>query len=299
MLRRICVLFCASMALSGCELPGTVSPPTPYPADYIPTVVYLTALSIDAAMQAANPPTVTPTVTSTFIPPTLAPTETPTPGPQVPLAAIQVRSPGPMSRIVSPLQVQLLAISGASKRVEIDLFGEDGRLLGRTLVAVSGSPSGDALSVKMPFEIRAAGENGFVQVSTKNAHGRLQSLITVPVLLLSSGASQVNPPGNTIYERVAFADLLPEAEISGAEVEVVGQILPYNNSPVIMELITEEGENLSLRVVNVSGKDWQAVRTTLPFRVSAPTQARLFVHQADQVLEGDAYIFSQLVTLNP
>ena len=293
------VLLLAASLLAGCGIPGSVTAPTLFPPDYVPTAVYLTAMAIDAATQAANPPTLTATVTSTFIPATLAPTLTPTPGPRVPPAAIQVRAPGPMSRIVSPLQVQLLAIAGASNRIEISLFGEDGRLLGRSLIAVPGSILGDSLSVKVPFEIRGAGEKGYLQVSTKNGRGLVQSLITVPILLLSAGETQVNPPGNTIYERVAFADLPPEAEITGGTLNLTGQVLPYNSSPVIMELITEEGDSLSLRVLNSTGEEWQAVETTLPFRVERSTPARLFVRQADQVMGGEAYVFSQLLTLMP
>jgi hypothetical protein len=299
MLRRTGFLFSVALVLTGCVFPGTDGLPTLYPADYVPTAVYLTALSIDAQTQTANPPTSSPTVTSTPIPATPAPTGTPTPGPAVPLAAIQVRAPGAMSRVVSPLQVSLLAIAGESKRVEVALYGEDGRLLGRTLLAVAGSSGGDPISLKMPFEIRAAGETGFLQVSTRNGDGRLQSLITVPVLLLSSGESQINPPGNTIYERVALEDLPPEAEISGTELEVIGRILPYNSNPVLMELITEEGQNLSLRVLNLPGEDWQDVHTTLPFRVTSPTPARILVRQLDQVIDGDGYVFSQLLTLMP
>lgn len=293
----MCVV--AAALLTGCEIPGNAPVPTPFPPDYIPTAVYLTALSIDAATQAANQPTLTPTVTSTFIPATAAPTLSPTPGPQVPLAALQIRAPGPMSRIVSPLQVQMLAIAGDSKRIEISLHGEDGRLLGRSLIAVPGSPSGDTLSVKIPFEIRGVGENGFIQVSTKNGRGLIQSLITVPILLLSSGETQGNPPGNTIYERVALADLPPEAEIAGGTLSVRGQVLPYNDSPVIMELITEAGDSLSLRVINPAGEDWQAVETTLPYRVERATAARLFVRQSEPVIGGEAYIFSQPLTLTP
>jgi hypothetical protein len=292
-------LCLTAILLAGCGIPGSVAPPTPFPPDYVPTAVYLTALSIDAATQAANPPTLTPTVTSTFIPATLAPTLTPTPGPQVPLAAIQVRAPGPMSRIVSPLQVQLLAVAGDSKRIEISLFGEDGGLLGRSLIAVPGSTSGDSLSVKVPFEIRGVSELGYLQVSTKNGRSLVQSLITVPILLLSAGETLVNPPGNTIYERVALADLPPEAEITGGMLSVTGQVLPYNSSPVIMELVTEEGDSLSLRVLNATGEDWQGVETTLPYRVSLSTPARLFVRQADQVIGGEAYVFSQPITLLP
>jgi hypothetical protein len=92
---------------------------------------------------------------------------------------------------------------------------------------VPGSTLGDSLSVKVPFEIRGAGEKGYLQASTKNSRGLVQALITVPVLLLSAGETQVNPPGNTIYERVALADLPPEAEIAGGA-NLTGQVLPYN-----------------------------------------------------------------------
>ncbi|HET6846501.1 MAG TPA: hypothetical protein VFH29_06675, partial [Anaerolineales bacterium] len=272
---------------------------TPYPASYIPTVVYLTARAIDSSTRTASSPTATVTLTPTFLPPTSAPTLSPTPGPRVPYSAIQVTSPGAMSRIVSPLRVQALAISADSRRIEIGLFGEDGRLLGRSLVAVPGSELGDAISVKIPFEIRAAGETGFVQVSTRDLHGRIQSLITVPLLLLSSGESQVNPAGNMVYERVALSDLPPKSDISGGVMRVSGAILPYNRSPVIMELVSNGGISLSLRLLNVAGADWQSVETTLPYAVENATPARLYIHQADELLGGEGYVFSLPLNLLP
>jgi hypothetical protein len=285
--------------LTGCAIPGAVAVPTAYPADFVPTVIHLTAVAIGSATQLATLPTEMPSPTPTAVSPTEGPTAAPTPGPRVPLAAIQIRAPGPMSRVVSPLQIQMLAVAGDSRRLEIDLFGEDGRLLGRSLKVVAGSPLGDPLGLKLPFEIRAAGENGFVQVSTRDIRGRTQSLITVPVLLLSSGASQINPAGNTIYERVALSNLPPKADVAGGTLQVDGQILPYNRQPMIMELITDDGRSLSLRILTVSGADWQAFSTTLPFKVDARTPARLYVHEADDVLTGPIYVYSQAITLNP
>lgn len=296
--RRFLILSVAGL-LTGCALPGTLTFPTAYPADYVPTVIYLTAQSINAATMAALPPTPEPTATSMQIPATLAPTFTPTPGPRVPLAAIQVRAPGPMSKVVSPLQVQMLAIAGNSHKVNVNLFGEDGRLLAHSGDPVAGSPEGDPLSLKIRFEIRAAGEKGFVQVSTNDIHGRAQSLITVPILLLSSGVSQINPAGNTIYERIALSNPPAEATASGGVLQVEGEMLPYNRQPFILELITTEGRSVGLRVLTVSGSDWQSFTTTLPYKVEASTPARLFAHQADDVLNGPAYIYSQPITLNP
>ncbi len=204
-----------------------------------------------------------------------------------------------MSRIVSPLQVNALVVAGDSKKVEVDLFGEDGSLLGRTLRVVAGSPEGDPLSVKIPFQIRAAGETGYVQVSTKDVKGRVQSLTTLPILLLSSGSSQVNPAGNTIYERVVLPHLAPDADASGGVVELVGQVLPYNRQPIIVELISNDGKNLSLRVLTTTGTDWQSFETTVPYKVDKPTPARLYVHEADDLLSTQAYIYSQPILLNP
>ena len=299
MLRNIIILTVSSSVLVGCALlPGSPAP-TPYPAGYIPTVVYLTALAIDSAAQTANPPTLTPTATSTFLPPTLAPTLTPTPGPGVPLAAIQVRAPGPMSRVVSPLQVQLLAIAGDSHRIEIDLFGEDGRLLGRSLVAVPGSELGDTLSVKVPFEIRAAGETGYVQVSTRDIGGRIQSLVTVPVLLLSSGESQINPAGNTIYERVALCGSSGGIRRCRRRARDRGRGSAVQPQPGHHGTRQQRRDKPQPSGANVSGADWQAVETTLPYRVDKVTPARLYVRQADDLFGGDGYVFSLPLNLVP
>jgi hypothetical protein len=299
MLRRILLAMAIFGPVTGCTFAGGTSVPTAYPASYIPTVIYLTAQSIDAATVAARPPTETPTATPAFTSVTLAPTLTPTSGLGIPLAAIQIKAPGPMSRVVSPLQIQMLAIAGDSKKIDVDLFGEDGSLLGHNLQPVAGSPDGDPLTLKIRFEIRGTGERGYIQVSTKDAHGRVQSLVTVPILLLSDGSSQINPAGNTIYERVALSHLPPDATATGGLLAVEGQFQPYNRQLVILELITDDGRILSTRVLSVSGSDWQSFSTTLPYKIDGPTPARLFVHEGDDVLTGQAFIYSQPITLSP
>ncbi len=265
----------------------------------MPTVIYLTAQSINATVSAGITPTIVPSQTSTSIPPTPAPSETPTAPPGFTLAAIQINKPGPGSKIASPLEVQILAVAGDSKKIDVSLFGEDGRLLADIIRPVEGQPIGDFLSLKVPFEIRAAAEVGVIQVSTKDTLGRLQSLSSVRVLLLSSGASQINPAGNAIYERVTLPDLRPNADVSGGVLSVQGQYIPYNQQQVILELITDAGLLMSSRVLNVQNLDPQNIDTTLPYKVSSPTQARLFIHQEDNVLKGPVYIYSQEITLNP
>ncbi len=303
MFRRIILLSCLALLLNGCVLPGIDAVPTPYPADYLPTVIYLTAQSINATKLAAVTPTETPTLEPSPVGPaetaTPRPTATNTPGPNIPLAAIQINAPGPMSKIASPLDVHAMVVAGASHRVEVDLFGEDGRLIARSLVVVAGYAGGDPLNLKIPFEIRAAGETATVQVSTKDAHGRIQSLNSVQVLLLSTGASQVTPPGNDIYERVAFYDLPIDAHISGGTLAVKGRYAPMNDNPTILELVADDGTSLGLRVLDLTGGDGEYFNTTIPYKVTAMTAARLYLYQDDDVIQGRAYVFSQPLALNP
>lgn len=301
MLRRFPLLALLTAFLTGCALPGTVLPPTPYPASYLPTVIYLTAQSIHATIAAASTPTETPTLvpTSATVDVTERPTATFTPGPNIPLAAIQINAPGPMSRVASPLEVHATVVAGESHRVEVDLFGEDGRLLGRDLLVVPGYPGGDGLNVKMPFEIRAAGETATVQISTKDAHGRIQSLNSVQVLLLSTGTSQISPPGNNIYERVAFYGLPIDAHITGGTLAVKGSYAPVNDKPTILELVADDGTSLGLRVLDLTGADGQYFETTIPYKVTQETAARLYLYQDDEVIQGRAYVYSQPLALNP
>ena len=299
MLRKCLLLVSLPVFLTGCVYPGTNLAPTPFPTGYLPTVIYLTAQSINATVSAGITPTVMPSETSTSIPPTPAPSETPTAPPGFSLAAIQINKPGPSSRVASPLEVQILAVAGDSKKIDISLFGEDGRLLADIIRPVEGHTTGDFLSLKIPFEIRAAAEVGVIQVSTKDTSGRLQSLSSVRVLLLSSGVSQITPAGNAIYERVTLLNLQPNADVSGGVLSIQGQYTPYNQQQVILELISDAGQLMSSRVLNVQNLDPQNIDTTLPYKVSVPTQARLFIHQEDTVLKGPVYIYSQEITLNP
>ncbi len=314
MLRTLLLIASIAGLLTGCALPGPTSVPTAYPVGYLPTVIYLTAEAINATVSAAITPTDTPTEVPTPIPSTPLPTGSPTPAPGIPLAAIQINAPGPMSRIISPLQVHVLAVAGASHKIEVDLYGEDGRLLGRTVRAVQGYPTGDFLSLKIPFEIRAAGENGLIQVSTKDDHGRLQSLSSVGVLLLSSGVSQINPAGNGIYERVTFYHPAQGDTVSGGSLALDGQLQAFNRRQVIFELISNDGRSLSLRLVDILSADPQDFSTTLPYTVNETTSARLYVYQYGDTLHGcpdyihnpaatlqdcPIYVYSQEITLQP
>ena len=185
--------------LSACVPPSTDTGPTPFPPEYFPTVVVLTGQAAMATNLAGTPsatptetliPTLTLTPTETLTP---VPTDTPTPSPSAPIAQIRIQVPGPMSKVTSPMFLRMQVVSGGSELVQIDLQGEDGRLLARKLERVPSWPGGYYVSLKIPFEIHAAAEVGRITISTKDDFGRVQSQLGMRVLMLSVGKKK-SPP---------------------------------------------------------------------------------------------------------
>jgi hypothetical protein len=234
-------------------------------------------------------PTLSPTPQATF-------TATTIPGHEP--AAIEIQSPGPMSRVVSPITLRMNIVSGESEKVQIDLFGEDGRLLSRTVKKVPISGQGVDQQIKIPFEIRAAAEVARMTISTTDKAGRTQAMNSVRLLLLSSGTNEINPPGNPSEPIGVFSPDLEEP-VTGGVLSVRGDVWPLNLNPVIFELVGPDGKSLGLRILTVDQLTPQLFETTIPYKISEPTMARLTIRQDDDRMDGLFYVYSQEVLLNP
>ena len=303
---RLLLLASLLGLVAGCAPQASSSVPTPYPPEYLPTVVALTAESIVLTESASatetfsasiptEEPTQTPEPTLSFTP---EPTRTPTSIPGHEPGAIRFEVPGPMSKVASPITLRMLIKVGESEKMQVDLFGEDGRLLSRTVKNVPTSNNGALQSVKISFEIRAAAEVGRITVTTLDKAGRIQALNSVRVLLLSSGENEITPTGDP-SEPVRLFSPLEEEEIEGGILNIRGDVWPFSLQPIILELLDPDGKSLGLRIVTVEDASPQLLETTIPYKISEPTLARLTIRQDDDRMEGLFYVYSQLVLLNP
>jgi len=178
--------------------------------------------------------------------------------------------------------------------------------LQRGLERVNRNLSGNYRSFEMAFEIRAVSEKGYIRISSKDDHGRIQTLNTMPVLLYSIGDIQVNPVGNLIYERVSLDGLEDGDEVSGGVVNLKEMLWPVNETSVFVEMLTESGVPISARVLNFNGIETQPFETTLPYKVTEPTRVRLTFRQdspelsnSDPELKKLVYVYSMELVLNP
>ena len=309
MKKNIILLVFLLTLLSACSQ-SLESVPTPFPPDHIQTTVAQNGQAAFATASAAVPvvsPTETLLSTETPIPPTAPPSATPTfAAGFTDFAEIHFLSPGPMSSLVSPINLQTILIAGESEIVQVDLLGEDGRILQRVIDRVKRNLAGNYRSFDLDFEIRAVSEKGYIRISSKDDHGRIQALNTMPVLLYSIGPNQINPLGNMIYERVTFIGLEDGDEIHGGVLNLKGRYWPFNDQPVFLELLTPDGKAISSRVLDFKGIDTETFETTLPYKVTEPTLARLSIHQdnldldvSDPDLKKYVYVYTMEVMLYP
>ena len=204
-----------------------------------------------------------------------------------------------MSKVTSPMSLRMQVVSGGSELIQVDLQGEDGRLLARKLERVPSWPGGYYVSLKIPFEVRAAAEVGRITISTKDDFGRVQAQLGMRVLMLSIGNEEITPEGDSSERAVFYTPPREDAIATDGVVTVEGRFLPFNDQPVILELLDQEGRAVGLRVLDFDGTDEQIFSTTLPYKISEPTQAQLALHQDDDRLDGYIYLYSQEILLTP
>ena len=149
------------------------------------------------------------------------------------------------------------------------------------------------------FEIRAAAEVARLTISTSDKAGRLQSLNSIRLLLLSSGTNEITTPGNPSEPVGVFSPTLKDSSASGGLVTVRGDIWPFNLEPVLFELTGPDGKSLGLRILTIDELNPQLFETTIPYKVSEPTLARLSIRQDDDRIDGLFYLYSQEILLNP
>jgi hypothetical protein len=206
-----------------------------------------------------------------------------------------------MSKLISPIDLHAFVESRFAGPAQVELYGEDGRLLFRKSLRTYSFDGQDArLALMVPFEVHAAGELGRLQISTLDANQRVTAMGSLHLLLLSSGDNQITPPGD-LREAVLVDSPGTNAEISGGQVNVVGKMQPQNKLPVFAELVTADGRALISRVLTLAAPDgsYQPFEVSLPYQVDSRTPALLIIRQSDERISGPFYLYSQPIFLSP
>lgn len=242
------------------------------------------------------------TPTSTPIPDSPAETATATAAPPIPPARIQIFRVGDLSKVVSPLDVSALLTCGEGKVVRVELYGEDGRLLGRDVRTYRDIPWKSArLGVAMDFEPSAAAELARLVISAEDSFGRLIEVNSVKMVLLAQGMSEFNPPTG-LQQRIIIQDPVEMALIQNGRLIVSGRAKPESDQPLRVMLVGEDGRILGQRLASVSipiPGDYGTFIAEVPYSVSDPTPALLVVFEEGGGMSDLTYLTSIHVLLAP
>jgi hypothetical protein len=230
-------------------------------------------------------------------------TPTATPTLETPDTQLRIAVPGPMSKVVSPIDFVVYILPDFTGSTRIQLLGEDGReLFGKSFRTFANIDNATTrVEEKIKFEIPGVAEIGRLQISTVDQYGRMQAFNSVRLLLLSMGDQEVTPPYASM-ERVLLRAPRMGDEVSGGILEVQGEILPINDTPVLMELYDTQGNVMGSRILTLRPADgtYQVFDTTLSYKTDQQqVPARLMIRQADDRISGLAYLYSVSLLAGP
>ena len=312
--------------LSGCALLGPANVPTPYPTEVLPTLIAQTVQAQRTEQARSIPTDVIKQAVQTYSPSespfaspspshTPAPTNTPSPEQLIPLAVtppsqttlpnalIQIKRPGPFSKVVSPISLQATLKPGKGRQVQIELFGEDRRVLVRLIQPVVWiDRSGFAqLYKEIPFEIPNVAEAAWLTLSVTDDLGRVTAVNSTPLILLSIGASDVIPAVD-LRTPIVIQQPQPNALVQGKKVVVSGLVRSGGDTYLMIQLWDAQGKILGQRVTNVQPAEeigFGSFNTEVTYTVTEPTPALLVVWQGVGSLSNILYLASVEVLLSP
>jgi hypothetical protein len=134
-----------------------------------------------------------------------------------------------------------------------------------------------------------------------DASGRITSLASINLILLSIGDPEITFPGDQLSP-IVLTQPSASQSVEGGKLSVSGLFRPTSSHPLQIDLIGSQGEYLGSRqAVVVSNPDggYANLDTDIPYVIQSPTWALLVIHQADTRIPGDSLVSSLLVFLRP
>ena len=149
----------------------------------------------------------------------------------------------------------------------------------------------------------AQAETGRFSHQFKRLLGRLVGLASVDLVLLKIGSNQIYPP-NIQLEPYVIRSPRNGDVLAGGTLLVTGLARPVNNSPIIIELIDEQGLVVGSAQIIVSAPSGDQTHTpfslVVPYTVTGSTPVRMTIRQeSDTRILGTVALTSLLITLEP
>jgi len=314
------ILLLVIIILPGCSVIPINNSPTPWPTNYLSTAIALTMDALSPTSQAtlyletlivtsdiSEGTPVTETEINTIqqsATPTLniqrspIPTKTPT----IPEAAIQIISPGSLSKVISPIKIEAYAQPGAENKVFVELIGENGQVIASEIRKYQNlSRLWAPVNLDFSFKLDKTAEFARLQIRTEDEFHRTIAISPIHLILQSNGINKIYPNTIRIDRCIIHSPRINEVN-TGNLLIIDGKFLPFNDQPILIELITETGYVINSKYIQlqpISSDPLITFKVDIPYQVSTRTPVRLTISQKDERIPGNLYVYSQLLVIEP
>lgn len=203
---------------------------------------------------------------------------------------------------MTPLRVRAYVRPGEDNRVRIELFGEDGRLLVRKLLVYASSTETIYIDDLLDFEIPGVAESARLQISTYDTYGRLIYLATQDMVLLNIGEPDITPPG-LLDEPILLRQPRANQFIQGGSLLVTGLINPFNDQPLLIELVDRQGKVVGYRQAAVTidpNGGYTPFTVEIPYEVRRATYVSVTVKvYSNTRISGIIYVSAREILISP
>jgi hypothetical protein len=232
----------------------------------------------------------------------VTPTPVPLPVP-VPSEKVAIYRPGPGSSVTSPFRVRGWAGPSWNGRVEINLIGEDGRLIDTAVAYLLALPGNAGLfTTEIEFETPLVAEAARLEVSIFSVEdAQLDHMASVDLVLLSIGSPLIH---ETIHPPEKIHIYSPEMfdTIKGGITSVKGIGWLDTEGPLHIEVLDREGNVVGATKVDVDAQESGTISTftaEIQYLIDIPQQGRIAVYEPSATIPGILHYTSVIVNLRP
>ncbi len=237
-------------------------------------------------------------------PPDVLPTPTPIPASVgVPLEELALIKPGPGSLVRGPIQVEGYGGPSLNNRVQLRLYGEDGRLISQGytfLYSYPGRPG--QFFGQVPFETPLVAETGWLEVrSFGDRYGLLRHLTKIQINLLSTGSEKIYPAIRGA-EKLTIFNPRDEARYSGGTLQVEGAGWVDADVPLGVELLDARGQVIASTSTTMDSPvvgQLGTFTTTVNYEIGFGQWVRVGVYERHGEVPGVIHYTSVQIWLEP
>lgn len=221
----------------------------------------------------------------------------------IPLEELVFFSPGPGSFASQAVRVNGYGGPSLNNRVELTLYGEDGRKLSEGyawLYSYPGTPG--IFYTTMPYQIPLVAEMGWLQVrSYGDRYGNLKHVNTVSLTLLSEGSEKIYPALHGPEQLAIFAPR-EESIVEGGTALVEGAGWVDHGGSIVIQILDRYGDVLGSTETDIASPAEGHIGSfsaQVEYQIAYPQWARIAVAEAHPVIEGPSHYSSVEVWLRP